>query len=167
VGAAFVVAGGQGTRLGYDGPKGTYPVTPVRGKSLFQDQQGAYMFGRFGGRYIPETLVQAHEELFQAWQQAWADPEYHAELKRLRKDYVGGPTPLWLCKRLTEHCGACDGLRHKVMAPRLMPSSEAGGASIWLKREDLAHTGAHKINNALGQVGSPSNPLGFPVCARC
>lgn len=88
-------------------------------------------YGKYGGRYIPETLVKAHEELFVAWKEAWADPEYHKELARLRKDYVGGPTPLWLCERLTEQCG---------------------GARIWLKREDLAHTGAHKINNALGQV---------------
>eukprot|EP00730_Choanoeca_flexa_P004851 TRINITY_DN11819_c4_g4_i4.p1 TRINITY_DN11819_c4_g4~~TRINITY_DN11819_c4_g4_i4.p1 ORF type:complete len:686 (+),score=198.85 TRINITY_DN11819_c4_g4_i4:84-2141(+) len=95
------------------------------------DDHTDFSYGDFGGRYVPETLVQAHEELFAAWKEAWADPEYHAELRRLRSKYVGGPTPLWKCERLTKECG---------------------GAQIWLKREDLAHTGAHKINNGLGQV---------------
>ena len=90
-----------------------------------------YGFGEFGGRYIPETLSEAHDELERAWNEAMADPAYHAELARYRKDFVGGPTPLYFASRLTEACG---------------------GAKIWLKREDLAHTGAHKINNAIGQV---------------
>ena len=64
-----------------------------------------FTFGGFGGRYVPETLVQAHEELYAAWQEAWVDPAYHAELRRLRADYVGGPTPLWKCQRLTDAMG--------------------------------------------------------------
>ena len=88
-------------------------------------------FGEFGGRYIPETLVAAHEELEAAYDEAIADPSFHEQLSALHRDYVGRPTPLYLAERLTRECG---------------------GARIWLKREDLAHTGAHKINNALGQA---------------
>ncbi|MCB0135504.1 MAG: pyridoxal-phosphate dependent enzyme, partial [Caldilineaceae bacterium] len=88
-------------------------------------------FGEFGGRYIPETLVAAHDELEIAYMEAIADPSFHEQLVALHRDYVGRPTPLYLAERLTRECG---------------------GARIWLKREDLAHTGAHKINNALGQA---------------
>ncbi|MEX0782597.1 MAG: tryptophan synthase subunit beta [Dehalococcoidia bacterium] len=88
-------------------------------------------FGEFGGRYIPEVLVAAHEELEREYEKARADPAFHAELAELHKHYVGRPTPLYFAERLTR---------------------EAGGARIWLKREDLAHTGAHKINNAVGQA---------------
>jgi len=88
-------------------------------------------FGEFGGRYIPETLVAAHDELEVAYMEAIADPSFHEQLVALHRDYVGRPTPLYLADRLTRECG---------------------GARIWLKREDLAHTGAHKINNALGQA---------------
>jgi tryptophan synthase len=88
-------------------------------------------FGEFGGRYIPETLVAAHEELERIYVAAQADPEFHRELDHLLKHYVGRATPLYFAERLTRECG---------------------GARIWLKREDLAHTGAHKINNALGQA---------------
>src|SRR5687768_15386798 len=88
-------------------------------------------FGDFGGRYIPETLVGAHEELERAYEEARRDPAFHAELADLQKHYVGRPTALYFAERLTRR---------------------AGGARIWLKREDLAHTGAHKINNALGQA---------------
>lgn len=88
-------------------------------------------FGEFGGRYIPETLVGAHEELERAYGEARRDPEFEAELAYLLKHYVGRPTPLYFAERLTQQCG---------------------GARIWLKREDLAHTGAHKINNAIGQA---------------
>ncbi len=90
-----------------------------------------YAFGEFGGRYIPETLVQAHEELEKAYTEAIADPAFIAEVARYRKEYIGGPTMTYHAKRLTEMCG---------------------GAQIWLKREELAHTGAHKINNAIGQA---------------
>jgi len=88
-------------------------------------------FGEFGGRYVPETLVGAHEELEAAYDTARRDPAFQAELDYLLENYVGRPTPLYLAERLTRECG---------------------GARIWLKREDLAHTGAHKINNALGQA---------------
>ena len=88
-------------------------------------------FGRFGGRYVPETLVPALEELAAAYDAARADPAFGAELDALLRDFVGRPTPLCEAPRLTAH---------------------AGGARILLKREDLAHTGAHKINNTVGQA---------------
>jgi len=88
-------------------------------------------YGQFGGRYVPETLVAALDELATAWKEADADPSFHAELDELLKHYVSRPTPLTCATRLTE---------------------KIGGATIWLKREDLAHTGAHKINNTLGQA---------------
>ncbi|MCC6960719.1 MAG: tryptophan synthase subunit beta [Dehalococcoidia bacterium] len=88
-------------------------------------------FGEFGGRYIPETLVAAHEDLEAAYNEARRDPEFQRELDDLLRHYVGRKTPLYFAERLTRECG---------------------GARIWLKREDLAHTGAHKINNALGQA---------------
>ena len=88
-------------------------------------------FGPFGGQFAPETLMPALAELEEAWAEAQADPEFHAELNGLLKNYVGRETPLTHAERL---------------------SDQLGGAQIWLKREDLAHTGAHKINNAIGQV---------------
>ena len=87
-------------------------------------------FGAYGGRYVPETLMAALEELEQAYAEAKEDPAFQAELASLLKDFAGRPTPLYFAKRLTE---------------------ALGGAKIYLKREDLLHTGAHKINNALGQ----------------
>jgi tryptophan synthase beta subunit len=93
------------------------------------DERGR--FGRFGGRFVPETVMNALDELEEAVCDALADPAYHAELQGLLRDYVGRPTPLYLAERLTEH---------------------AGGAAIYLKREDVAHTGAHKVNNAIGQA---------------
>ncbi len=87
-------------------------------------------FGAYGGRYVPETLMAALEELEQAYDKAEADPAFHAELDGLLHHYCGRPTPLYFAKRLSE---------------------QLGGARIYLKREDLLHTGAHKINNALGQ----------------
>jgi tryptophan synthase beta chain len=87
-------------------------------------------FGAYGGRYVPETLMAALEELEAAYAQADADPAFHAELDNLLHHYCGRPTPLYFAKRL---------------------SAQLGGAKIYLKREDLLHTGAHKINNALGQ----------------
>ena len=88
-------------------------------------------FGRFGGRYVPETLVPALEELAAAYDAASKDPAFRAELDGLLRDFVGRATPLTDAPRLTAH---------------------AGGARIVLKREDLAHTGAHKINNTMGQA---------------
>jgi len=88
-------------------------------------------FGVYGGRYVPETLMAALLELDAAYAEAQADAAFHVELDGLLKDYCGRPTPLYFAKRLTE---------------------TLGGAKIYLKREDLLHTGAHKINNALGQA---------------
>ena len=87
-------------------------------------------FGVYGGRYVPETLMAALVELEREYDLARADAAFQAELADLLKNYAGRPTPLYYCKRLTE---------------------QLGGAKIYLKREDLLHTGAHKINNALGQ----------------
>jgi len=95
---------------------------------LLPDNRG--YFGDYGGRFIPETLVHALDELAAAYKEAKADAAFWAEFESLSHDYSGRPTPLYLAERLTKHCG---------------------GAHIFLKREDLAHTGAHKINNALGQ----------------
>ena len=87
-------------------------------------------FGAYGGRYVPETLMAALEELESAYAEAQADPDFHLELDSLLHNYAGRPTPLYQAKRLSE---------------------ELGGAKIYFKREDLLHTGAHKINNCLGQ----------------
>ena len=87
-------------------------------------------FGVYGGRYVPETLMAALVELEREYDLARADAAFQAELADLLQNYAGRPTPLYYCKRLTE---------------------QLGGAKIYLKREDLLHTGAHKINNALGQ----------------
>jgi tryptophan synthase beta chain len=93
-------------------------------------------FGRFGGKYVPETLMPALAELETAYQQYRNEPGFQAELQGLLKDYVGRATPLYFAERLTANYARPDGT----------------GAQIYLKREDLNHTGAHKINNALGQV---------------
>ena len=92
-------------------------------------------FGRFGGQYVPETLIPALDELEKAAKRAWQDPSFTNELSHLLKTYVGRATPLYEAKRLSQHYLKND-----------------GGPRIWLKREDLNHTGAHKINNALGQA---------------
>jgi tryptophan synthase beta chain len=89
-----------------------------------------HRFGRYGGQYVPETLMPALAELEQAWTDARADPAYRAELERLLRDFAGRPTPLYHAERL----------------------SERAGRSVYLKREDLNHTGSHKLNNALGQA---------------
>ncbi|MFA0742241.1 MAG: hypothetical protein DFNUSKGM_002363 [Candidatus Fervidibacter sacchari] len=88
-------------------------------------------FGEFGGRFVPETLMHPLEELTEAFERAIRDPQFQAELDGLLREYVGRPTPLYFARRLTEYWG---------------------GAKIYLKREDLAHTGAHKINNTIGQA---------------
>jgi tryptophan synthase beta chain len=87
-------------------------------------------FGRYGGRYVPETLMPALAELERAWLDAREDPAFRAELDELLATYVGRPSPLYHARRLSERCGT----------------------DVFLKREDLLHTGAHKINNALGQT---------------
>ncbi len=88
-------------------------------------------YGPYGGRYVPETLIHALEELEEAYEHYKDDPEFVEELDALSRDFVGRPTPLMFASRLTKRWG---------------------GANVWFKREDLAHTGAHKINNALGQI---------------
>src|SRR5699024_1211870 len=96
------------------------------------DAKGYY--GRFGGQFAPETLMPAINELTAAYEGAKQDPAFQAEIDRLAHYYVGRPTPLYEAKRFSAEAG------------------EGKGPRIFLKREDLAHTGAHKINNALGQA---------------
>src|SRR6266540_2691587 len=98
---------------------------------LRRDPDARGYFGEFGGRFVPETLVEPVEELERAYFRVRDDPQFGAELDRLLKHYVGRPTPVYETTRL---------------------AAAAGGARIFLKREDLTHTGAHKINNALGQA---------------
>jgi tryptophan synthase beta chain len=88
-------------------------------------------FGAFGGRYVPETLISALDELAKVYEKARRDPSFRAELDYYLRQYVGRPTPLYYAERLTK---------------------KLGGAKIYLKREDLCHTGAHKINNTIGQI---------------
>ena len=95
-------------------------------------------FGVFGGAYVPETLVAALDQLDMAYRDALNDPDFNREFNRLLTNYVGRPTPLHTATRLTEYAAS--------------RSSTGNAATIWLKREDLAHTGAHKINNTLGQA---------------
>ena len=87
-------------------------------------------FGDYGGRYAPETLMPALVELEAAFTEAWAETGFVDEFHRLLRDYVGRPTPVFRAERLSEQLGL----------------------DLWLKREDLAHTGAHKINNTIGQA---------------
>src|SRR5262249_6940628 len=93
------------------------------------DLQGR--FGPYGGRFVPETLMHALEQLSQAYRSAQEDSEFQKQFDYYLRDYVGRPSPLYFAERLTQ---------------------QASGARIFLKREDLNHTGAHKINNALGQA---------------
>jgi tryptophan synthase beta chain len=95
----------------------------------FPDARGH--FGQFGGRYVAETLMPALLELEAAYREAQADPAFHQEFQSYLQHYVGRPSPLYLARRLSAHCG---------------------GARIYLKREDLNHTGAHKVNNTVGQI---------------
>jgi tryptophan synthase beta chain len=99
-----------------------------KGETTVPDEGGH--FGPYGGKFVPDTLMSALDELEAAYREAQADAAFHEELEGLFRDYAGRPTPLYLAEQLTAHCGK---------------------ARIYLKREDLAHTGAHKINNALGQ----------------
>ena len=113
-------------------------ATEQRDQHVVPDRMGR--FGDFGGMYAPETLMPAIRELEDAYEEARADPEFQAEFDRLEAEYVGRPTPLTLCSNLT---------------------SEWGGPKIYLKREDLAHTGAHKVNNVIGQ-GLLAKRMGKP-----
>ncbi|MBD2430562.1 MULTISPECIES: tryptophan synthase subunit beta [Fischerella] len=112
----------------------TTPISPNSQTHQQPDLQGR--FGRFGGKYVPETLMPALAELETAYEQYRNQPAFVAELQQLLHDYVGRATPLYFAERLTAHYARPDGT----------------GAQIYLKREDLNHTGAHKINNAIGQV---------------
>ena len=108
----------------------TAPATPTQFASpAMPDDQGR--FGQFGGRYVPETLWYPLQQLEAEYFRAQQDPEFQRELSYYLREFVGRPTPLYFAERLTK---------------------ELGGAKIYLKREDLLHTGAHKINNALGQA---------------
>ena len=107
---------------------GLEPVTPA--KVSQKDSEAPGRFGPYGGRYVPETLIPALDELQKAWEEAKSDPVFIDRLASLHRDYIGRPTPLYLAERLSDRVGR----------------------RIYLKREDLAHTGAHKINNAIGQV---------------
>jgi len=100
----------------------------LRRKRSWPDASGR--FAGYGGRFVPETLMAPVAELAEAYDRAWRDKAFRARLDRLLADYAGRPTPLWFADRLSRHLG---------------------GARIFLKREDLLHTGAHKLNNALGQ----------------
>src|SRR5213594_2630585 len=103
-------------------------MNSVLGENL-PDAQGH--FGSYGGRYVPETLMHPLQELEEEYRRAQADPAFQRELEYYLREFCGRPTPLYLAERLTR---------------------ELGGAKIYLKREDLLHTGAHKINNCIGQI---------------
>src|SRR6185295_17807708 len=107
----------------------TAPTKAHSATSQVPDVHGR--FGEFGRRFVPETLMQALEELSAEYDKAKLDPEFHRELNGLLKTFVGRPNPLYFAERLTQHLG---------------------GAKIYLKREELNHTGSHKINNCLGQI---------------
>ncbi|HMS88033.1 MAG TPA: pyridoxal-phosphate dependent enzyme, partial [Acidimicrobiales bacterium] len=107
----------------------TTPTSPFP-QSLMGEPDASGRFGRFGGRFVPETLMPACIELDAAFRDAWADPEFRAELDGLLRDYAGRPSPLTECHRLSAELGV----------------------RVLLKREDLNHTGSHKINNVLGQA---------------
>ncbi|GIG28871.1 tryptophan synthase subunit beta [Cellulomonas marina] len=107
------------------------PRVPVRATGPLATQQGPY-FGEFGGRFVPEALVAALDELDEQYHAALADPTFHAELSRLHRTYTGRPNPVTEVPRFAAHVGE--------------------GVRVLLKREDLNHTGSHKINNVLGQA---------------
>src|SRR5689334_23291052 len=106
-------------------------MSKVEERTSYQQPDSSGHFGQYGGRFVPETLMYPIQELIAAYQDAQQDAGFQRELEDLLTNYVGRPTPLMFAGRLTEHLG---------------------GARIYLKREDLCHTGAHKINNAVGQA---------------
>jgi tryptophan synthase beta chain len=107
------------------------PVSPTALNTLRQGPDGRGRFGEYGGRFVAETLMPLILELETAYEAAKKDPAFRTELDGLLKHYVGRPSPLWFAKRLTEHFG---------------------GAKIYFKREELNHTGAHKVNSCVGQI---------------
>jgi tryptophan synthase beta chain len=113
------------------------PLSPSQNRQLPRQQpDNLGRFGKFGGKYVPETLMPALLEFEAEYYRHTKDPEFHRQLNELLRDYVGRPSPLYFAERLTERYARPD----------------STGAQIYLKREDLNHTGAHKINNALAQV---------------
>ena len=104
-------------------------AAPSRATSQVPDLSGR--FGEFGRRFVPETLMYALEQLTAEYDKARHDPAFQKQLDGLLRTFVGRPNPLYFAERLTQHCG---------------------GARIYFKREDLNHTGAHKINNTIGQT---------------
>jgi tryptophan synthase beta chain len=106
-------------------------MSKVESEKEYRQPDASGHFGAYGGRFVPETLMHPIDELIAAYEEAKRDPSFHRELDYLLANYVGRPTPLLLAQRLTDHLG---------------------GARVYLKREDLCHTGAHKINNAVGQA---------------
>ncbi len=115
-------------------PQGTIQPPPAAAhgmNSLRSGPDDRGRFGGFGGRYVAETLMPLVLDVASAWEAAKTDPAYQREVERLAKDYVGRPSPLWLAERLT---------------------AQLGGAKIYFKREELNHTGSHKINNCIGQI---------------
>lgn len=112
------------------------PNSPASADSFQEKPDALGRFGQFGGKYVPETLMPALFELEQSFKQYRNQPDFQQELQQFLRDYVGRPSPLYFAERLTAHYAHYDG----------------SGAQIYLKREDLNHTGAHKINNALAQV---------------
>ncbi|MCU0532673.1 MAG: tryptophan synthase subunit beta [Hydrococcus sp. Prado102] len=114
----------------------TTPLSSSQANSEIQYPDEFGRFGRYGGKYVPETLMPALSELETAYARYKNDPDFQQELQQLLRDYVGRPSPLYFAERLTAHYAKPD----------------STGAQIYLKREDLNHTGAHKINNALAQV---------------
>ncbi|MBW4538737.1 MAG: tryptophan synthase subunit beta [Myxacorys chilensis ATA2-1-KO14] len=115
----------------------TTPLSPNQNSVASENRPDALgRFGKFGGKYVPETLMPALTELETAYKHYSKDPSFQAELGGLLRDYVGRPSPLYFAERLTAHYAKPDGT----------------GAQIYLKREDLNHTGAHKINNAIAQA---------------
>lgn len=109
----------------------TKPLSSALPNSLRTGPDERGHFGRFGGRYVAETLMPLILEVERAYTAAKADPSFQAELDRYLADYVGRPSPLWFAERLTQ---------------------ALGGAQVWFKRDELNHTGAHKINNCMGQI---------------
>src|SRR5678815_1416771 len=103
----------------------------MRSSAVRKEKEVPGRFGLYGGRYVPETLVAALEELEREYEKAKRDKKFQARLADLLRTYAGRPTPLFFAQRLTK---------------------KLGGAKIYLKREDLLHTGAHKINNCIGQA---------------
>ncbi len=112
------------------------PTSQSPAQATTQQPDALGRFGKFGGKYVPETLMPALFELEQSFSQYRNDPDFQQELQQLLRDYVGRPSPLYFAERLTTYYAKPDG----------------SGPQIYLKREDLNHTGAHKINNALAQV---------------